>query len=286
MVVARFDIDAKLSKEYLDTMSMSSVPTALDAATSGAVAGAPPAIALALRGLRKRYGDAVAVDGIDLDVREGETLGLLGPNGAGKSTLMHLVCGVLRPDEGTVTITGASDPTRSDVRRRVGIAPQSIALYLELTAEENLRFFGRLYGLRGQDLDVRVEHALVVAELVDRRTHRVSTMSGGMQRRLNLAAAMVHEPAVLLLDEPTVGVDPQSRTHLLDTVAKLAKSGRTVLLSTHYIDEAERLCERIAIVDKGRIVAVEPVEKLVREHGRGEGLEAAFLALTGRSLRE
>jgi ABC-2 type transport system ATP-binding protein len=242
--------------------------------------------ALAVRGLRKSYGSAVAVDGISLDVDEGETLGLLGPNGAGKTTLMHLLAGALRADSGELVIAGVSNPYGADARRSIGLAPQAIALYLELTAEENLRFFGRIYGLSGALLRERVERALLVAELVDRRAHRVSTMSGGMQRRLNLAVATVHAPRILLCDEPTVGVDPQSRVHLLRTMADLASSGRTIVLSTHYIEEAERLCDRVAIVDRGRVVAVDTVARLVSAHGRGEGLEAAFLALTGRTLRE
>jgi ABC-2 type transport system ATP-binding protein len=219
------------------------------------------------RDLRKRYGHHVAVDGLSLDVSPGETFGLLGPNGAGKTTTMHLLAGVLRPDSGSVTIDGQPDPTRPAVRRRLGMAPQALALYGQLNPVENLTFFGRLAGLGGAGLKQRVGWALDLAGLADRRRDRVATFSGGMMRRLNLACALVHDPAVLLLDEATAGVDPQSRNHLLDTVAGLARQGRTILYTTHYVEEAQRLCDRVAVIDHGKLLALDTVDGLLSRYG-------------------
>ncbi len=226
--------------------------------------------------LRKSYGSLVAVDGISFEVRSGETFGLLGPNGAGKTTTLHMLCGALRPDAGTITLNGEPDPTRESVRRQIGLAPQTIALYEELTAEENLAFFGRLYGLAGTRLRERVTAVLDMAELTERRRDTVKTFSGGMKRRLNLACALVHEPAVVFLDEPTAGVDPQSRNHLLDTIARLAAGGLTVIYTTHYMEEAQRLCDRVAIVDHGKVLALDTVDGLVARYG-GQSLVEAEL---------
>jgi ABC-2 type transport system ATP-binding protein len=225
-------------------------------------------------GLRKAYGSLVAVDGVSLELKPGETFGLLGPNGAGKTTTIHLLIGALRPDAGEVTINGTSDPTRPEVRRQLGVAPQVEALYDDLTGKENLAFFGRLYGLGGPKLKERVAWALNLAGLTERGGDRVKTYSGGMKRRLNLACALVHDPLVLLLDEPTAGVDPQSRNHLLDTIEAFAREGRTILYTTHYMEEAQRLCDRVAIMDHGKILALATVEDLVREHGGPAQVEA------------
>ncbi|MCK4461808.1 MAG: ABC transporter ATP-binding protein, partial [candidate division Zixibacteria bacterium] len=173
---------------------------------------------------------------------------------------------------------GASDPTRSNVRRSLGIAPQALALYEELTGEENIAFFGRLYGLSGRKLRERVNWSLELVGLSERRRHRVKTYSGGMQRRLNLACGMVHDPQVLLLDEPTVGIDPQSRNLIFDKVEQLKSEGRTVLYTTHYMEEAERLCDRVAIIDLGRILAVDTVDNLIAEHGGVSVIEAELAA--------
>ncbi|MCC6215646.1 MAG: ABC transporter ATP-binding protein [Polyangiaceae bacterium] len=218
-------------------------------------------------GLRKRFGSVDAVAGLSFHADPGETVGLLGPNGAGKSTTMALLVGLLAPDAGSIEIAGTSDPTRPAARRRLGIAPQDLALYSELTAEENLRFFGRLHGLRGRRLAERVERCLAMAGLQERRDDRVGTFSGGMQRRLNVAAALVHDPSVVLLDEPTVGVDPQSRNHILDALGQLRSEGRTLLYSTHYMEEATRLCDRVVVVDRGRVLAEGTVPDLVARHG-------------------
>jgi ABC-2 type transport system ATP-binding protein len=218
-------------------------------------------------GLRKVFGEVVAVDNLSLELLPGETFGLLGPNGAGKTTTIHMLIGAVRPDAGEVVINGTPDPTRPEVRRQIGVAPQIEALYQELTGSENLAFFGKLYGLSGAKLKERVAWALTLAGLTDRGQDRVKTYSGGMKRRLNLACALLHEPQVVLLDEPTAGVDPQSRNHLLDTIEGLARAGRTILYTTHYMEEAQRLCDRVAIMDHGKILALDTVEGLVRQHG-------------------
>ena len=224
--------------------------------------------------LRKAYAKIQAVDGVSLELVAGETFGLLGPNGAGKTTTIHMLIGAVRPDDGEVTINGSTDPTRPDVRRQIGVAPQVEALYDELSAAENLSFFGRLYGLSGDRLKQRVSWYLGLAELTARAGDRVKTYSGGMKRRLNLACALVHDPPVLLLDEPTAGVDPQSRNHLLDTIEGFARAGRTILYTTHYMEEAERLCDRVAIMDQGKILALDTVNALLRKHGGPSMLEA------------
>jgi len=239
---------------------------------------------LLVRGVRKRFGDRMALDSVDLRVARGEVLGLVGPNGAGKSTLLRLVAGVMRPDEGSVAVDGALDPTRREVRRNLGIAPQGLALYFELTAEENLAFFGRLYGLPERRLRERVDFALELAGLRDRRNDRVSQFSGGMQRRLNLACGIVHEPTILLLDEPTVGVDPLSRNHLLESIVRLKNGGCAIVFATHYLEEAARVCDRIVVLDHGLVIANGGVESLTRRHD-GD-LEEAFLALTGLRPRD
>ncbi len=246
---------------------------------------APP-VALRARGLRKRFGERTAVDGVDLDLHAGEILALLGPNGAGKTTLMHLLVGVLARDEGAIDVAGAGDPRSPRARRSIGIAPQAIALYPDLTAEENLAFFARLHGLSGHALAASVEAALALAALEPRRRDRAGTFSGGMQRRLNLAAATLHAPRVLLLDEPTAGVDPQSRAHLYAAVEALARGGTAVVLSTHHMEEAARLADRVAIYDHGRVRALGTVSALLDAHAPGGTLEQAFLAVTGEELRD
>ncbi len=228
--------------------------------------------------LVKSYGAILAVDGVSFEIRGGETFGLLGPNGAGKSTTILLLVGALRPDGGAVTVDGDGDPTRADVRRRIGVAPQALSLYEDLTGEENLAFFGRLYGLAGARLRERVEEALRFAGLADRRGHRVRTYSGGMQRRLNLACAFVHDPPVLFLDEPTVGVDPQSRNHIFESIEALKQAGRTILYTTHYMEEAQRLCDRVAIMDRGKILALDTVDALISRHGGVSVVEAELAA--------
>jgi ABC-2 type transport system ATP-binding protein len=242
---------------------------------------------------RKGTETIVAVDELTLSVTRGEVLGLLGPNGAGKSTTIHLAVGLLAPDAGTVTVAGAGSPTEDATRRRLGVAPQALALYDLLSGEENVRFMGELHGLEGARLRERVQWALEFVGLIDRRRSRVDTYSGGMKRRLNLAAAIVHDPELILLDEPTVGVDPQSRNQIFDNILALKQLGRTIIYTTHYMEEAERLCDRVAVIDQGRLLALGSVPQLLDAHGvapkmvlqRGT-LEEVFLQLTGRSLRD
>jgi ABC-2 type transport system ATP-binding protein len=232
--------------------------------------------------VRKAFGQVVAVDDLSLEVTAGEVLGLLGPNGAGKTTTVNMVVGLLVPEEGSVTIGGAGSPTDPAIRRRIGVAPQTVSLYGDLSGETNLAHFARLHGLGGQKLAERVAWALDFAGLTDRRADRVSTYSGGMQRRLNLAAALVHEPDLLLLDEPTVGVDPQSRSAILDKVRALSEEGRTIVYCTHYMEEAQRLCDRVAIMDYGKLLTVGKVSDLVAQHGGKSVVTGTF---AGRDVR-
>ncbi len=216
--------------------------------------------------VQKRYGARTAVDGLSLAVRRGEVIGLLGPNGAGKSTSVAMAAGVVAPDGGAVGLEGGGDPRRPADRARIGVAPQALALYDALSGDANLRFFGAIYGLHGPRLAARVQWALDFVGLAPRARDAVATYSGGMKRRLNLAAALVHDPELLLLDEPTVGVDPQSRNALFDNIEALRREGRTVVYTTHYMEEAARLCDRIAIVDQGRLLALGTLDELLTTH--------------------
>ncbi|MDP7018003.1 MAG: ABC transporter ATP-binding protein [Pirellulaceae bacterium] len=217
--------------------------------------------------LRKSFGSQVAVDGVSFQLLKGETFGLLGPNGAGKTTTINMIVGILQPDSGEIGFAEGLNPRVAAVRRAIGVAPQSLALYTELTAQENLQFFARLYGMRGAQLKERVQWSLEFAGLTDRKRDRVKTFSGGMQRRLNLAAAIVHDPRVIFMDEPTVGVDPQSRNHIFDAIEDLKRQGRTIIYTTHYMEEAQRLCDRVAIMDHGKILDLDSVDALIDRHG-------------------
>ncbi len=222
--------------------------------------------ALCLLGVEKRFGSITALTGLDLEVPRGVVFALLGPNGAGKTTTVRLVLGQLHPDRGRIEVLGGT-PSDPLVRRRVGLAPQGIALYGELSARENLCLFGRLAGCRGRPLAARIEALLARVGLAERADEPVRAFSGGMQRRLNLAAALVHEPELVVLDEPTAGVDPQSREAIFGLIRELAAEGRTVLFSTHYLEEAERLADRVAIIDHGRLVACDAVAALIERFG-------------------
>ena len=231
---------------------------------------------LSCRNLRKRFGDLTAVDGIGFEIAGGESYGLLGPNGAGKTTTVSMICGLLEADEGEVTVAGRTvDSRATDAKAAIGYVPQEIALYPDLTARENLRFFGRLYGLRGAELTERVDRVLEIVALHERAGERVDRYSGGMKRRLNIAAGLLHSPALLVLDEPTVGVDPQSRNAILENVEKLAAEGVAVLYTTHYMEEAERLCDRVGIMDAGRIIAEGTRRELVDQLGEVDRVEIA-----------
>jgi ABC-2 type transport system ATP-binding protein len=237
--------------------------------------------------LRKQYGEIVAVDDVSFEVEKGETFGLLGPNGAGKTTTIQLLCGLLKPDNGAVSLDGKADPTLVEVRLSLGVVPQTLAIYEELSAEDNLLFFGRIYELSGQKLKERVSDCLEIAGLTQRRKERVSKYSGGMKRRLNMVCSLLHEPPLLLLDEPTVGVDPQSRNLIFDTIEAMKKQGRTIIYTTHYMEEAERLCDRVAILDHGKILDMDSVDNLIARHGGPSHVEAEFEeSLTERSRIE
>ena len=232
---------------------------------------------LTVTGLTKRFGARTAVDDLSFAVAPGETLGLLGPNGAGKTTTLQMLVGALTPDAGSVRFADGRTPSEPTARARIGIAPQALALYPELTAAENLAFFGSLYGIERDRLRARVAWCLDFAGLTDRRGDRVAAFSGGMQRRLNLACALVHEPALLLLDEPTVGVDPQSRNHIFTSIAALQPAGLTLLYTTPYMEEAERLCTRIAILDQGKLLALDSLDALLAAHGGATVVEAELV---------
>jgi ABC-2 type transport system ATP-binding protein len=269
--------------------------------------------------LRKSYGSTAAVAGVSLEVNPGEVVGLLGPNGAGKSTTVSMICGLVVPDGGTVTIAGRSmGEGAPEAKRRIGLVPQELSLYEDLSAIGNLELFGALYGISGPSLRQRTHAALEIVGLDDRAKERPATFSGGMKRRLNIACALVHDPDVILFDEPTVGVDPQSRNAIFANIESLRARGKAIVYTTHYMEEAERLCDRIIIVDHGVVVATGTKDELrrllpaspgctaevkgvldaetraflaarglaVRDIESGASLEDVFLHLTGRQLRD
>jgi linearmycin/streptolysin S transport system ATP-binding protein len=232
---------------------------------------------LEVEGLRKSYGQTVAVDGVDLRVSPGEVFGLLGPNGAGKSTTIGCVCGLLEPDAGRVRLAGQDlKDAPLAARLRLGVVPQELALYDPLTVRANLEAFGGLYGLTGSRLVERVAWCLDFAQLGDRAADRVASLSGGMRRRLNLAAALLHDPDLILADEPTVGVDPQSRNHIFDAILALAAAGKAVVYTTHYMEEVERLCARAAIIDHGRVIAADSLPELLKLAEQAQRLELGW----------
>lgn len=244
---------------------------------------------LQVRQLVKVYrgADARAVDGLDFTVLEGEIFGLLGPNGAGKTTAISIICTLLRPTAGNVLLCAVDTARRpSDARRLFGLAPQEVALYPSLTARENLRYFGRLYGLTGRPLDRRVDECLALVGLDVSRDMRIDRFSGGMKRRANLAAAVLHAPRILFLDEPTVGIDAQSRQMILKNLEALRGTGTTVVYTTHYMEEAEQICDRVAVMDKGKIIAEGAPRALIDRVEGCANLEGFFLHMTGTSLRD
>ncbi len=276
--------------------------------------------AIEVRDLVKTFGSARAVDGLSLAVRRGESLGFLGPNGAGKTTTIRILSTLAAPTSGSISVLGL-DPARDSarLRGRIGVVPQELALYDGLTARENLEFFGRMHGLDPKRLDERADRALDEAGLAERAGDRVETYSGGMKRRLNIVASLLHEPELVFLDEPTVGIDPQSRNHVFELVDRLRAAGTTLVYTTHQLGEVERLCDRIVILDRGRTIAAGTFDELRRGIGRANGtrgrievgarsaealaalraagiearfdeelpdLEQVFLTLTGRALRD
>lgn len=216
-----------------------------------------------IENLVKKFNDAAAVDNISLGIEEGEVYGLLGPNGAGKSTTINMICGLLRANEGTIEILGKDiNKNKIFAKRNIGIVPQDIAIYEELTTYENVRFFAGLYGFRGKELHERVEEALSFVGLLDKAKNCPKDFSGGMKRRLNIACAIAHKPKLIIMDEPTVGIDPQSRNHILEAVKKLNEMGSTIIYTSHYMEEIEAICTRIGIVDHGKLIIEGTKEEL------------------------
>ncbi|MDY7080159.1 MAG: ATP-binding cassette domain-containing protein [Chloroflexota bacterium] len=226
---------------------------------------------LEVDGLVKKYGDFAAVKGISFSVKEGEVFGLLGPNGAGKTTVISMVTGIFPPTSGTARIGGYDIITQmDDVKKLNGLVPQDLALYPTLSARANLNFFGRIYGLRGKDLKERVDDVLRIVALTERADGTVEKFSGGMKRRVNIAAGLLHQPKLLFLDEPTVGVDPQSRNHIFESVKRLNRErGMSIVYTSHYMEEVELLCNRVAIIDEGHIIALDTIKNLIAMLGGG-----------------
>jgi len=218
---------------------------------------------LEVRDLNKSFGTTRALNRVSLRIEEGEIFGLLGPNGAGKTTFLSIISGLLPADGGSVLLLG--QPLRRDRKHLLGIVPQDLAIYNELTARENLRFFGQLYGLGGPKLECRIEDILKAIGLLERADQRADTFSGGMKRRLNLGVALVHGPRLLLLDEPTTGVDPQSRNHIFEEVRRLNGQGLTILYTSHYMEEVQALCSRVGIFDQGNLIACDTLPNLLRQ---------------------
>jgi ABC-2 type transport system ATP-binding protein len=266
---------------------------------------------LNIKNITKRFGDYVAVDNLSLDVREGEIFGLLGPNGAGKSTTINMITGLLKPTRGDIQMFGKDfKSNENSIKSQIGLVPQSLAIYNALSAEDNISFFAGLYGLRGKALKAAVEEALEFTGLLEHRKTQAKKFSGGMARRLNIACAIAHKPKLIIMDEPTVGIDPQSRNHILRSVKELNKQGCTIIYTSHYMEEVEELCSRIVIVDHGKVIAegtkesliaivsdtqsldiqVEGLEKLVEEELREipgvKGFEINDQKITVNSLRE
>jgi ABC-2 type transport system ATP-binding protein len=207
--------------------------------------------------VRKSFGKTEVVKGVTFSVKKGEAFGLLGPNGAGKSTTISMICGLLPYNEGEITVGGFSVKDRPlEIKRKIGVVPQDIALYPTMSARDNLLFWGKMYGLSGPDVKKRADEVLDFVGLHDRAKDKIETFSGGMKRRINIGAALMHKPELLIMDEPTVGIDPQSRNHILETVKELNKEGMTIIYTSHYMEEVEFLCERIGIIDHGEVIAI------------------------------
>ncbi|HLN61938.1 MAG TPA: ABC transporter ATP-binding protein [Symbiobacteriaceae bacterium] len=226
---------------------------------------------LQVKNLVKRFGEKEAVRGVSFEVGRGESFGLLGPNGAGKSTTISMVCGLLQPTEGEITVGGINVRANAGAAKKImGVVPQDIALYPTLSARENLTFWGAMYNLTGKELNSRVDEVLEIVSLTDRQKERINTYSGGMKRRINIAASLLHRPDLLIMDEPTVGIDPQSRNNILETVKHLnQEQGMTVVYTSHYMEEVEYLCKRVGIIDHGKLIAqgsLDDVRKLVGTH--------------------
>jgi ABC-2 type transport system ATP-binding protein len=242
--------------------------------------------AIAIDGLTKDYGDVRAVDGLSLTIPEGEVFGLLGPNGSGKTTTINCLTGLLKPTMGKITVEGFDVLTHGrEAREVMGVSPQETAVYSYLTGKENVEFFGELYSVPRETLRVRVDYVIEKVGLMDDAGRRVGKYSGGMKRRVSIAMALVTDPKVVLLDEPTVGMDPQARRAVWDFVLELSDKGKTIVLTTHYMEEAEELCDEVGIIDHGKLMALGSPGSLKAKYGARD-LEDVFIQLTGRRIRE
>lgn len=232
---------------------------------------------LVAKNLSKSYKDVNALNNVSLSVKEGELYGLLGPNGAGKTTTISILSSLLKPDRGEILYQGKSlYKNLSESKSMIGVVPQEIALYEDLTAIENLKFWGTLYGIKGKNLQSKIEELLSFLGLSDRKNHKIKTYSGGMKRRINIAAALLHDPKIVFMDEPTVGIDPQSRNLIFEVIQELHSRGLTMIYTTHYMEEAERLCDRIGIIDEGKIIAEGSLEELKKSSNIKEEIHVKF----------
>jgi ABC-2 type transport system ATP-binding protein len=235
---------------------------------------------LVVSDIKKSFDQKEVVRGVSFEVKKGESFGLLGPNGAGKSTTISMICGLLSYDAGDVTVDGMSVKKRPlDIKKKIGIVPQEIALYPTMTAKENLMFWGKMYGLSGKQAKKRADEVLEYVGLKDRAKDKIETFSGGMKRRINIGASLMHEPELLIMDEPTVGIDPQSRNHILETVKQLNQNGMTVIYTSHYMEEVDYLCDRIGIVDQGKMIALGTKKDLVNRLAGGTIIQLSVAAL-------
>lgn len=246
---------------------------------------------LKLSGLSKKFGNKTAVDHISLEIKEGEIFGLLGPNGAGKSTTLNMVCSLLKPTSGNIEIFGMNTSNNmKKIKKKIGYIPQELAIHGNLKAWENVELFTSLYGIKGKELKSAIDKSLEFVGLLDRKNDFAKNFSGGMKRRLNIACAIGHNPLLMIFDEPTVGIDPQSRNFILEKIKTANKNGATIIYTSHYMEEVETICSRIAIMDNGRIIAVGTREELVRlvtsKSDSNISLEEVFLTLTGKKLRD
>jgi len=242
-----------------------------------------------LQKLSKQYPHSSkrAVSDLTLEIEEGSVFGLLGPNGAGKSTTVMMLCGLMRPDSGTISVFGLDVMDNGvDIRQRVGVAPQEIALFPTLTAYENLFYFGRMYGMQTSEINAQIKKYLDTFGLSEKKNKIVSTFSGGMKKRLNLIAALLHKPKLIILDEPTAGVDVQSRNLILDFLDTLKEAGTTIIYSSHVLEEAERICSHLGIIDEGKLLVAGTRASIMNAHLDCKNLEQVFLKLTGKNIRD